>query len=250
MEYNSWDCDIYIAFMVIWKTSMWIIYKTLSLLNGRNSYRFSRTSVNNNARHVSFWVKYLFIATLKSFPYWDVFNLTLKFVELLGLFKRPADLSSHSSSGSLHSGRGPVGTQTSCSDKPSGLHSQQRPNLFPHNNPGSYREDGFGSGHVSESQGYSANTEKQKVCPKKSFPPLCAARLKPIRQKTKTAVVSEAIYVLPCEPYARFTDSHCWLGTWCNGVCISSLGQYPGFWRGVYGAAERTRSSGESQRSA
>ncbi|KAL0170584.1 hypothetical protein M9458_035180, partial [Cirrhinus mrigala] len=63
-------------------------------------------------------------------------------------------------------------------------------------------EDGFGSGHVSESQGYSdaqflgpplskgkANAEKkEKVCPKKSFPPLCAARLKPIRQKTKNAV--------------------------------------------------------------
>ncbi|XP_016310523.1 serine/threonine-protein kinase PLK4-like [Sinocyclocheilus anshuiensis] len=118
-------------------------------------------------------------------------------------FKRPADLSSHSSSGSFPSGRGPVRTQTSCSDKLSGLHSQQQPNLFPHNNPGPCREDGFGSGHVSESQGYSdtpflgqplskgkANTEKEKVCPKKSFPPLCAARLKPIRQKTKNAVVS------------------------------------------------------------
>uniref|UniRef100_A0A671RYK9 Serine/threonine-protein kinase PLK4 n=1 Tax=Sinocyclocheilus anshuiensis TaxID=1608454 RepID=A0A671RYK9_9TELE len=116
---------------------------------------------------------------------------------------RPADLSSHSSSGSFPSGRGPVRTQTSCSDKLSGLHSQQQPNLFPHNNPGPCREDGFGSGHVSESQGYSdtpflgqplskgkANTEKEKVCPKKSFPPLCAARLKPIRQKTKNAVVS------------------------------------------------------------
>uniref|UniRef100_A0A8C1FYR5 Serine/threonine-protein kinase PLK4 n=1 Tax=Cyprinus carpio TaxID=7962 RepID=A0A8C1FYR5_CYPCA len=89
------------------------------------------------------------------------------------------------------------------SDKPSSLHSQQQPKLFPHNNPGPCREDGFGSGHVSESQGYSdtqflgpplskgkANTEKEKVCPKKSFPPLCAARLKPIRQKTKNAVVS------------------------------------------------------------
>uniref|UniRef100_A0A8C2HHW5 Serine/threonine-protein kinase PLK4 n=1 Tax=Cyprinus carpio TaxID=7962 RepID=A0A8C2HHW5_CYPCA len=85
-----------------------------------------------------------------------------------------------------------------------GLHSQQQPNLFPHNNPGPCREDGFGSGHVSESQGYSdaqflgpplskgkANTEKkEKVFPKKSFPPLCAVRLKPIRQKTKNAVVS------------------------------------------------------------
>uniref|UniRef100_A0A8C1FVM8 Serine/threonine-protein kinase PLK4 n=1 Tax=Cyprinus carpio TaxID=7962 RepID=A0A8C1FVM8_CYPCA len=115
--------------------------------------------------------------------------------------KQPAN--SHSSGGSVHSGRGPVGTQISCSDKPSSLHSQQQPKLFPHNNPGPCREDGFGSGHVSESQGYSdtqflgpplskgkANTEKEKVCPKKSFPPLCAARLKPIRQKTKNAVVS------------------------------------------------------------
>uniref|UniRef100_A0A8C2K7Z1 Serine/threonine-protein kinase PLK4 n=1 Tax=Cyprinus carpio TaxID=7962 RepID=A0A8C2K7Z1_CYPCA len=105
--------------------------------------------------------------------------LNLKTFLLLGAFKRPADLSSHSSGGS------------------------QQPKLFPHNNPGPCREDGFGSGHVSESQGYSdtqflgpplskgkANTEKEKVCPKKSFPPLCAARLKPIRQKTKNAVVS------------------------------------------------------------
>uniref|UniRef100_A0A671NTC5 Serine/threonine-protein kinase PLK4 n=1 Tax=Sinocyclocheilus anshuiensis TaxID=1608454 RepID=A0A671NTC5_9TELE len=130
--------------------------------------------------------------------------LNLKTFLLLGPFKRPADLSSHSSSGSFHSGRGPVGTQTSCSDKPNGLHSQQQPNLFPHNNQGPCREDVFGSGHVSESQGYSdaqflgpplskgkANTEKkEKVFPKKSFPPLCAVRLKPIRQKTKNAVVS------------------------------------------------------------
>uniref|UniRef100_A0A8C1XZM3 Serine/threonine-protein kinase PLK4 n=1 Tax=Cyprinus carpio TaxID=7962 RepID=A0A8C1XZM3_CYPCA len=109
----------------------------------------------------------------------DTPYLNLKTFLLLGAFKRPADLSSHSSGGS------------------------QQPKLFPHNNPGPCREDGFGSGHVSESQGYSdaqflgpplskgkANTEKEKVCPKKSFPPLCAARLKPIRQKTKNAVVS------------------------------------------------------------
>lgn len=247
---------------------MWIIFKTLFFcwLEERNSYRLRRTSVND-ARIFCFLVKYQFIMTyFKSFPYWDILNL--KNVLLLGPFKRPADLSSHSSSGSFHSGRGPVGTRTSCSDKPSGVHSQ--PNLFPHNNPGPCREDGFGSGHVSESQGYSdtqflgppkskgkANTEKkEKVCPKKSFLPLCAARLKPIRQKTKNAVVSEAIYVLPCENIhpshfefrARGRTYNCWFRTWCNRVCISSLGQYPGVWRGVYGAAERTRSSGESQR--
>ncbi|XP_051578300.1 serine/threonine-protein kinase PLK4-like isoform X2 [Myxocyprinus asiaticus] len=111
-------------------------------------------------------------------------------------FKRPADLSSHSSSGSFHSGRGPIGTQTSCSDIPSSLYSQQ-PNLFPHTNQGPCREDGFGSGHVTEPQFLGptlskgkANIDKENACSKKSFPPLCAARLKPIRQKTKNAVVS------------------------------------------------------------
>uniref|UniRef100_A0A9J7YWN2 Serine/threonine-protein kinase PLK4 n=1 Tax=Cyprinus carpio carpio TaxID=630221 RepID=A0A9J7YWN2_CYPCA len=121
----------------------------------------------------------------------DTPYLNLKTFLLLGAFKRPADLSSHSSGGSVHSGRGPVGTQISCSDKPSSLHSQQQPKLFPHNNPGPCREDGFGSGHVSESQGYSDTQFLGPPLSKgKSFPPLCAARLKPIRQKTKNAVVS------------------------------------------------------------
>ncbi|TRY57886.1 hypothetical protein DNTS_014403 [Danionella cerebrum] len=93
-------------------------------------------------------------------------------------FKRPADVSSHSSTGSFHSGRGPLGSQTSCSPN-----SQQQTNLCPLSSP------------VSEPQflapPLSKNTEKnEKVFPKKSFPPLCAARLKPIRQKTKNAVVS------------------------------------------------------------
>ncbi|XP_051502754.1 serine/threonine-protein kinase PLK4 isoform X1 [Myxocyprinus asiaticus] len=110
-----------------------------------------------------------------------------------GPFKRPADLSSHSSSGSFHTGQGPVGTQTSCSDKLGNLHSQQQPKLF----PGPCRDNRLASGHESEPQFLGppfskgkANLEKEKACPKKSFPPLCAARLKPIRQKTKNAVVS------------------------------------------------------------
>lgn len=120
-----------------------------------------------------------------------------------GPFKRPADMSSHSSSGSFHAGRGPAGTQTSCGDKPSGVYSQQQPKLFPHTNPGPCREDGFVSGHPTEPQSYlepqfpapsvskgKAHTEKEKTSRKKNFPPLCAARLKPIRQKTKNAVVS------------------------------------------------------------
>lgn len=117
-----------------------------------------------------------------------------------GPFKRPADLSNHSSSGSFHAGRRPAVTQTSSSDKPSGLRSQQQPNLFPHTNPRPGREDEFRSGQATESQIYSdpcpslakgkANTEKEKASCKKNFSPLCAARLKPIRQKTKNAVVS------------------------------------------------------------
>lgn len=116
---------------------------------------------------------------------------------LKGPFKRPADMSSHSSSGSFHAGQGLAGTQTSRGDKPSGVYFQQQPKLL----LGPCREDGFGSGHPTEPQSYSEipgpsvskgkpNTEKEKPSRKKNFPPLCAARLKPIRQKTKNAVVS------------------------------------------------------------
>uniref|UniRef100_A0AAR2L9U6 Serine/threonine-protein kinase PLK4 n=1 Tax=Pygocentrus nattereri TaxID=42514 RepID=A0AAR2L9U6_PYGNA len=66
------------------------------------------------------------------------------------------------------------------------------------NNPGTCRVDGPGGGHFlapqvcldmqsSSLSKSKANVGKQK---KSQFPPLCAARLKPIRQKTKNAVVS------------------------------------------------------------
>uniref|UniRef100_A0A671RX75 Serine/threonine-protein kinase PLK4 n=1 Tax=Sinocyclocheilus anshuiensis TaxID=1608454 RepID=A0A671RX75_9TELE len=156
----------------------------------RNSYRFRRTSVND-AR------MFLFLGEVSL--YYDLFEK----ISILRHFKPQNILTFRAVQEAGRPEQSQQQTQTSCSDKLSGLHSQQQPNLFPHNNPGPCREDGFGSGHVSESQGYSdtpflgqplskgkANTEKEKVCPKKSFPPLCAARLKPIRQKTKNAVVS------------------------------------------------------------
>ncbi|KAB5562338.1 hypothetical protein PHYPO_G00016700 [Pangasianodon hypophthalmus] len=121
-----------------------------------------------------------------------------------GSFKRPADVSSYSSSGSFHSGREAVGALPSCSDQPtvratSGLPPQLYHQSSSHSDPGPCREDGFGMSHFPTPQGCvdvqnaplsrsKANEGKEKKSP--LFPPLCAARLKPIRQKTKNAVVS------------------------------------------------------------
>lgn len=169
-------------------------------------------------------------------------SLILKNLLLQGPFKRPADLSSHSSSGSFHAGRGPAGTQTSCGEKPSSVYPQQQPKLFPHTNPGPCREDGFGSGHPIEPQSYSdpqfpslpvskgkANTEKEKTSRKKNFPPLCAARLKPIRQKTKNAVVSitfqSVCHVIIDLNYENDGYSKCFLlrsVSWTQGRCVWS----------------------------
>ncbi|XP_072546531.1 serine/threonine-protein kinase PLK4 [Salminus brasiliensis] len=120
-----------------------------------------------------------------------------------GSFKRPADVSNHSNSGSFHSGREAVEAVPSCSDRPSmrgtsGLppHSYSHPSL--QNNPRPCRGGGLVGGQLPASQDFldvqcaplsksKANVGKEKKSP---FPPLCAARLKPIRQKTKNAVVS------------------------------------------------------------
>ncbi|MCJ8736913.1 hypothetical protein PDJAM_G00017730 [Pangasius djambal] len=121
-----------------------------------------------------------------------------------GSFKRPADVSSYSSSGSFHSGREAVGALPSCSDQPTvratnGLPPQLYHQSSSHSDPGPCRENGFGMSHFPAPQGCvdvqtaplsrsKANEGKEKKSP--LFPPLCAARLKPIRQKTKNAVVS------------------------------------------------------------
>ncbi|KAM4542743.1 serine/threonine-protein kinase PLK4 [Odontesthes bonariensis] len=111
-----------------------------------------------------------------------------------GLGQRPTDGSTHSSSGSFHSGRTPLGVHNSWTDKSMGR------GVNPHHqlpsNPDSYREntpgEDFHAPHGRELKLPSAkpSTDKQKKTLRDTVPPLCASRLKPIRQKTKNAVVS------------------------------------------------------------
>lgn len=109
---------------------------------------------------------------------------------------RPAD--SSSGGGSFHSGREPLGVHNSWTDKPVGQsgrppHTQQH-NLPSHLDP--YRENipvsDFPPPHGREfkppAPKASAEQEKKKKL-RDVVPPLCASRLKPIRQKTKNAVV-------------------------------------------------------------
>ncbi|XP_066537419.1 serine/threonine-protein kinase PLK4 isoform X2 [Hoplias malabaricus] len=120
-----------------------------------------------------------------------------------GSFKRPTDISSHSSSRSFHSGREKVGALSSCSDRASVRGISGLPthlyNSSLQNNPGPCMGDGLVGGHYPAPQGcleeQSAPLSKSKTnlvkqIKRSPFPPLCAARLKPIRQKTKNAVVS------------------------------------------------------------
>ncbi|XP_022077715.1 serine/threonine-protein kinase PLK4 isoform X1 [Acanthochromis polyacanthus] len=118
-----------------------------------------------------------------------------------GSGQRPTDGSTHSSSSSFHSSRGPLGVHNSWTDKPvgRGVNPRHNQHLLHHHlpsNPDSYRENipgaEFETPHLRELQLPSAkpSTEKQKKTLKDIVPPLCASRLKPIRQKTKNAVVS------------------------------------------------------------
>ncbi|XP_047466874.1 serine/threonine-protein kinase PLK4 [Mugil cephalus] len=115
--------------------------------------------------------------------------------------QRPTDGSTHSGSGSFHSSRGPLGVHNSWSDKPVGRnvnphHNQHHPHHLLPSDPDSYRENipgaEFQPPHSRESKPPASkpSTEKQKKTLRDVVPPLCAARLKPIRQKTKNAVVS------------------------------------------------------------
>lgn len=111
-----------------------------------------------------------------------------------GSGQRPADGSTHSSSGSFHSSRGPLGVHNSWTDKPMSrgvnpLHNQ-------HSNSDSYRENipaaEFPPPHGRESKlpSAKASVDAEKKTLRDIVPPLCASRLKAIRQKTKNAVVS------------------------------------------------------------
>ncbi|CAB1335253.1 unnamed protein product [Coregonus sp. 'balchen'] len=109
-----------------------------------------------------------------------------------GPFPRPMDVSSHSSSGSFHSSREPLGVHNYWSDKPAGRGTSSHRNHNQHHpsNIESYWENGQRV-HGGELQSLSKpkpSIEKKSL--RNVLPPLCASRLKPIRQKTKNAVVS------------------------------------------------------------
>ncbi|TNN84182.1 Serine/threonine-protein kinase PLK4 [Liparis tanakae] len=112
--------------------------------------------------------------------------------------QKPADGSSHSSSGSFHSSRGPLGVHNSWTDKPAGRgvnphHNQHR---HQHSNSDSYRENIPAAelqpphGRESKLPSAKASADAEKKTLRDVVPPLCAARLKAIRQRTKNAVVS------------------------------------------------------------
>ncbi|XP_054652355.1 serine/threonine-protein kinase PLK4 [Dunckerocampus dactyliophorus] len=117
---------------------------------------------------------------------------------------RPADRSTHSSGVSFHGDRGHLELHSSWTDKavsraadphhslhhpnPSSLDMHQRENI-----PGAH----FQPPHCSSSSSSSsqlpcakASVDKEKKTLRDLVPPLCASRLKTIRQKTKNAVVS------------------------------------------------------------
>ncbi|XP_049451429.1 serine/threonine-protein kinase PLK4 [Epinephelus fuscoguttatus] len=115
--------------------------------------------------------------------------------------QKPADSSAHSSSGSFHSSRGPLGVHSSWTDMPMGRNVNPHHNQhhMHHNLPSncdSYRENIPGAefqpphGRELKPQSVKPSVDKEKKTLRDIVPPLCASRLKPIRQKTKNAVVS------------------------------------------------------------
>ncbi|XP_037341577.2 serine/threonine-protein kinase PLK4 [Pungitius pungitius] len=112
-----------------------------------------------------------------------------------GSGQRPTDNSTHSSSGgSFHSSRGPLAVHNSWTDKPVSRGVNPHHNLASNCDP--YRENlpaaEFQPPRASELKLPSAKPRvaKEKKTLRDVVPPLCASRLKPIRQKTKNAVVS------------------------------------------------------------
>lgn len=87
--------------------------------------------------------------------------------------------------------------------------------------------------------------EKEKKTLRDLVPPLCASRLKPIRQKTKNAVVtycscfSLSVILLPSQCEKFLTPI----------VCFYTSGEHPGHRWCVYGTVEMPRGSREGQRS-
>uniref|UniRef100_A0A672INB6 Serine/threonine-protein kinase PLK4 n=1 Tax=Salarias fasciatus TaxID=181472 RepID=A0A672INB6_SALFA len=97
----------------------------------------------------------------------------------------------HSSAGSFHSGRGPLGVHNSWTDRPPSRGAGQLPpqqDCYRENIPA---ED-FHPLLARETKlpGAKAGADRPRKTLRDVVPPLCASRLKPIRQKTKNAVVS------------------------------------------------------------
>ncbi|XP_076604264.1 serine/threonine-protein kinase PLK4 [Chaetodon auriga] len=113
---------------------------------------------------------------------------------------RPTDSSTHSSSGSFHSSRGPLQVHNSWTDKPTdrGVNPHHNQHYVHHNLPSnsdSYRENIPGAefqphGRQLKLPAAKPSVDKEKKSLRDIVPPLCASRLKPIRQKNKNAVVS------------------------------------------------------------
>ncbi|KAI1887397.1 hypothetical protein AGOR_G00189880 [Albula goreensis] len=115
-----------------------------------------------------------------------------------GPLKRPTDISTHSNSGSFHADREPLKAHNSWGDKPSHGGVDNHSHSLPQMMSRAHKENTVGSSDgqapftelcrlTNEEQQHNAQ-EKRPY--KNTLPALCAARLKPIRQKTKNAVVS------------------------------------------------------------
>ncbi|XP_072313988.1 serine/threonine-protein kinase PLK4 [Eucyclogobius newberryi] len=109
---------------------------------------------------------------------------------------RGTNTSLHSNGGSFQSGRGPLGVHNSWTDVPSGREGNHNLPFSQHQNPEVYRENNPGpelqSQHSRAPKPHTLKpaVEKDKKTLRDIVPPLTATRLKPIRQKTKNAVVS------------------------------------------------------------
>ncbi|XP_061599028.1 serine/threonine-protein kinase PLK4 [Cololabis saira] len=128
-----------------------------------------------------------------NFQYQDVEGVS-NWLNNEGPGQRPTDTSTHSSSSSsFHSSRGPFGVHSSWTDKPVGRgvnphHNQHHLHQLP-SNADLHRENTPGAEFQPPSSA-KLSADKQKKTLRDIVPPLCSSRLKPIRQKTKNAVVS------------------------------------------------------------
>nr|XP_057946773.1 serine/threonine-protein kinase PLK4 isoform X2 [Doryrhamphus excisus] len=133
-------------------------------------------------------------------PYQDMEGVT-NWLNNEGCGLRPADRSTHSSGVSFHGDRGHLEVHGSWTDQAVSRSADPHHSLH-HTNPSSldmYQRENQPGAHFQPPHCSSSSSSSQLPCAKSStekktlrdlVPPLCAARLKAIRQKTKNAVVS------------------------------------------------------------